>query len=97
MRTLLARDERQLSVDRAGDRLAYIAVSYGVLVLAAYRSFVDHQAVWDLLAVVIGGGLLGWTYRVAHGVLDRQSVVVLALTVTVALAVGIGAALIIGR
>ena len=96
MRTLLARDERQVTVDRAGDRLAYIVVSYGTLVIAAYRSFVERQATWDLLALVILGGLVGWGYRAANRVVDRQGMVLLGITIIIAAAVAIAATLLTG-
>ena len=38
---LLPRDERETGIDRAADRFAYLVLSYGLLLLAAYRSFVD--------------------------------------------------------
>ena len=97
MRTLFARDERQVSVDRAGDRLAYIVVSYGALVIAAYRSFVERQATWDLLALVIVGGLVGWAYRAANRVLDRPTMLLLGLTVAVAAGLAIATTFLIGR
>jgi hypothetical protein len=97
MRTLLARDERQVTVDRAGDRLAYIVVSFGALVIAAYRSFVEGQATWDLLALVLVGGLVAWTYRAANRVVDRPSTILLGITVLIAAAVAIAAALLTGR
>ena len=97
MRTMLARDERQVSVDRAGYRLAYIVVSYGALLIAAYRSFVERQATWDLLALVIVGGLVGWAYRAANRVLDRQTMLLVGATMAVAVAVALAAAVLVGR
>jgi hypothetical protein len=35
-------------------------------VIAAYRSFVERQVTWDLLTLVIVGGLVGWAYRAAN-------------------------------
>lgn len=97
MQGLLARDERELSVDRAGDRLGYLVVSFGVLTIAAYRSFAGREPTWDLLAVVIAGGLVGWAYRAVHRALDRRSTIVVGVTIAVALTVGIAAAMLIGR
>ena len=54
MRSLFVRDEREAAVEQGGDRLAYIVVSYGLLLIVAYRSFVERQASWDLLALVVG-------------------------------------------
>ena len=91
MRTLFARDERQTSADRAGDRLAYLVVSYGALAIAAYRSLVERQATWDLLGLVILGGLVGWAYRAANRVVDRQGLLLLGITIIVAAGVALAA------
>jgi hypothetical protein len=89
MRTLTARDEREETIDRAGDRLAYIVLSYGLLAIVAYRGFVEGQASWDLLALVVIGGLVSATYRLTHGVLTRQAALLLGLTAAVALIVAV--------
>jgi hypothetical protein len=89
MRTLMTRDEREATIDRAGDRVAYVVLSYGLLAIVAYRSFVEGQASWDLLALVVIGGLVSATYRLTHGVLTRQAALLLGLTAAVALIVAV--------
>jgi len=93
MKQLLARDERELSVDRAGDRLAYLVVTYGLLLVVAYRSFVDGHASWDLLALVLLGGAVGMAYRLWHRAFTREAALVIGVTVLVALAVAVVVAL----
>jgi len=88
MDRLLVRDEREVSVDRAADRLAYLVLSFGLLAVAAYRSFVDGAASWELLGLVLVGGAVSTGYRIWHGVLSRQALLVLALTALVAAVVG---------
>ncbi|HEX9633861.1 MAG TPA: hypothetical protein VGB34_00010 [Candidatus Limnocylindria bacterium] len=88
MDRLLVRDEREVSVDRAADRLAYIVLSFGLLAVVAYRSFVDGTASWELLGLVLLGGAVSTAYRLWQGVLSRQAVLVLALTAIIALVVG---------
>jgi hypothetical protein len=44
MRNLFVRDEREAAVEQGGDRLAYLVVSYGLLLVVAYRSLVEQQA-----------------------------------------------------
>ena len=65
MNHLIVRDERETGVDRAADRLAYLVLSFGLLAIVAYRSFADGAASWDLLGLVVPGGLVGTLYRVA--------------------------------
>lgn len=88
MDRLLERDERELSVDRAADRLAYVVVSFGLLAVVAYRSFVDGVASWELLGLVLLGGAVATGYRLWQGVLTRQTLLVLAFTALTALVVG---------
>lgn len=63
MDRLLVRDEREVSVDRAGDRLAYVVLSFGLLMVIAYRSFVEGVGSWELLGLVVLGG--GVSHRVS--------------------------------
>jgi hypothetical protein len=88
MDRLLVRDEREVSVDRAADRLAYVVLSFGLLAVVAYRSFVDGMASWELLGLVLLGGIVSTGYRIWQGVLTRQALLVLGLTALIALAVG---------
>jgi hypothetical protein len=49
-------------------RWAYLFLSFGLLVLVAYRSFVHHESPWDLLLLVILGGGVGTAYQGRHRV-----------------------------
>jgi hypothetical protein len=88
MDRLLVRDEREVSVDRAADRLAYVVLSFGLLAVVAYRSFVEGMASWELLGLVLLGGIVSTGYRLWQGALTRQAVFVLVLTALIALVVG---------
>ena len=87
MNHLVSRDERESSVDRTGDRLAYLVLSFGLLVIVAYRSFVDGAASWDLIGLVILGGLVGTLYRLARRAVSREWTIVAVGTAAVALVV----------
>lgn len=88
MDRLLVRDEREVSVDRAADRLAYVVLSFGLLAVVAYRSFVEGVASWELLGLVLLGGVVSTGYRLWQGVLTRQAMLVLVLTALIALLAG---------
>jgi hypothetical protein len=88
MRDLFVRDEREAAVEQGGDRLAYIVLSYGLLVIIAYRSLVDRQASWDLLALVVLGGIVSVGYRMSRRALSRTALLVVGLTIAVAVVVG---------
>ena len=63
MTTMVTRDERESRIDLAADRIGYLVVSYGLLLIVAYRSFVNGEAAWDLIGLVILGGFVGLAYR----------------------------------
>lgn len=66
------RDERSLVVEHASYRWAYLCLSYGLLVAVAYRSAVRHEQPWDLLALVVAGGVVSAGYQAAHRTLGRR-------------------------
>jgi peptidoglycan/LPS O-acetylase OafA/YrhL len=87
MNRLVPRDEREASVDRAADRLAYLVLSFGLLAIVAYRGIVLRQESWDLLALVVLGGVVGAAYRWRERVMSRRWELVLVGTIGVALVV----------
>jgi len=84
---LIPRDEREAGVDRGGDRVSYLVLSFGILAIVAYRSIVDRAASWDLLALVVLGGLAGTAYRARNRAVSRGWLLVLGGSVAVALVV----------
>jgi hypothetical protein len=78
------RDERTVAVENASYRWAYLFLSFGLLALAAYRGFVYHESAWDLLALVVLGGVLSSAYQGFHRVLSRQWAAACLLTVVAA-------------
>ena len=51
------------ALDDAGYRWAYLVLSFGLLASVAYRGFVRREPSWDLLALVVLGGLVPAWYR----------------------------------
>jgi hypothetical protein len=88
MRSLFVRDEREAAVEQGGDRLAYLVVSYGLLLVVAYRSLVERQASWDLLALVLLGGIVSVGYRMTRRALSRNALVLIGLTTAICVVVG---------
>ena len=84
---LVPRDEREQGIDHAADRLAYLVLSFGLLAIVAFRSFVDGTSSWDLLGLVVLGGLVGTLYRLARRAVSREWVIVAAGTAAVAIVV----------
>ena len=82
------RDERTLAVENASYRWAYLFLSFGLLLLVVYRSFVNHESPWDLLVLVVLGGGVGTAYQGFQRVLSRHWAITALLTVMAAALVG---------
>ncbi len=85
----IMRDERTTVVENASFRLAYLVLTFGLLAVVAYRGLLWQESNWDLLALVILGGLVTTFYQGLHKVLSRQW----ALTAIVAFVVGAAVAI----
>ena len=83
MTSLVPRNEREVRVDLSADRIAYLVISYGLLVSVAYRSFVQGDAAWDLIGLVVLGGIVGLAYRIREGVVSGRWTLVLVATIAV--------------
>ena len=78
------RDERTTAIENASYRWSYMVLSFGLLVIIAGRSFARGEASWDLLALVVVGGLTNAFYQGLHRVLSKRWVVLLAVTLVMA-------------
>jgi hypothetical protein len=78
------RDERTVAVENAGYRWAYLLLTYALLVDVAYRSLVRREAAWDLMALVIAGGVVCTIYQARYKILSRGWVGKVVLAVLVA-------------
>ena len=74
------RDERTGVVENASYRLGYLVMSFGLLVIVAYRGFFLQQSNWDLLALVILSGVATTIYQGIHKVFSRHWVKVAVAT-----------------
>ncbi len=68
----VSRDERTLAVENASYRLAYLVLSFGLLLSVAVRGLVFNQASWDLLALVILGGGVATFHQGTQQILSRR-------------------------
>jgi uncharacterized protein YejL (UPF0352 family) len=59
-------------------------LSYGLLLSVMYRSFIRHEASWDLLALVILGGAVSALYQGSFRVLSRRWLMLSAAAALVA-------------
>jgi hypothetical protein len=78
------RDERTTSVENASYRWAYLLQAYGLLVVVAYRGFVLQESSWDLLTLVLLGGVVTIWYQGRHRVLTGRWAMVAALAMLLA-------------
>jgi hypothetical protein len=82
-----SRDEREVGIDHAADRLAYLVISYGLLIAVAWRSFAREESAWDLLGLVVLGGVVGGAYRLLNGAVTRAWLALAALSAVAAVVV----------
>jgi hypothetical protein len=87
MAPLVPPNESETRIALAADRIAYLAVSYGLLLSVAYRSFARGESAWDLLGLVVLGGIVGLAYRVSKGALSGRGTAMIAATVGIAIVV----------
>ena len=80
----IIRDERTIAVENSSYRWAYLILSFGLLVVVAYRSFLWRESRWDLMALVVLGGVVTTLYQWSHRVLTRRWVFVAVTTGLVA-------------
>lgn len=85
MMRFVERDERERGADLAADRLAYLFLSYGLLLIVAWRAFTHGEASWDLLALVVLGGFVSLAYRVGSRAITGRWVGVVVATVVIGL------------
>ena len=78
------RDERTIATENASYRWAYLLISYGLLGSIMYRSFVIHEATWDLMALVIAGGAVASVYQGRQRVLSGRWAVMTAASMAIA-------------
>ena len=67
----MERDERTIAVENASYRLAYLLLTYALLLDVMYRSIVRHEAAWDLMGLVIGGGAVCSVYQARQKILGH--------------------------
>ena len=68
----VVRDERTQSVENTSYKYAYLVLSYGLLMAVAYRSFVLEEQSWDLLALVLLGGVVTTSFQASARILTRR-------------------------
>ena len=89
----IIRDERTITVENSSYRWGYLLLSFGLLVLVACRSFIWRQSSWDLLALVVLGGVVTTLYQWTHRVLSRHWVIVTIVAALLAAVVAVVTAL----
>jgi len=81
---LVERDERTTAVENAGYRWSYLVLSFGLLVIVAFRSFSFGEQSWDLLGLVLLGGIVNAGYQRMHRVVYTRWVVLSVVTMIAA-------------
>lgn len=75
------KDERGILVEKSSYALAYVLTTYAILVDVIYRAVILKQATWDLLGIVILGGLAATLYQTRYKITNRGWVKAIALSI----------------
>lgn len=66
------KDERTVFVENVSFRYAYYALSYGLLAIVVIRAAVWRESSWDLMALVVAGGVVALTHQVREQAVERR-------------------------
>lgn len=81
------KDERAEAVEKSSYALGYKVVSFAILIDVIYRSIVLKTAAWDLLGIVILGGLVATLYQTRYRIATRSWVKAILLSILAAVVV----------
>lgn len=84
---IVERDERSVAVENASYRWGYLFTSFAILLSIAYRSFVLKQSSWDLLAIVVLGGVVTTIYQRNERILGVRWAMLTVIAIALALAI----------
>ncbi|MDP2857121.1 MAG: DUF6442 family protein [Bacillota bacterium] len=77
-------DERSESVQHKGQSIGFTVMSFLLVADVMYRSWAMNQASWDLLGIVVIGGLVSAVYNMRQGILTQRHWRLKAITIVVA-------------
>jgi hypothetical protein len=83
------RDERTISIENTSYRWGYLVVTYGLLMIVAFRAFYFKQSNWDLMALVILSGIVTTAYQGFHQMFTRHWIYFFAVILLIAAAVAV--------
>ena len=83
------KDERAIYIEKSSYTLAYQVLNYVLLADVVYRAIFLEQAAWDLLGIVIAGGLIATLYQTHYKTATRSWLKAILLSVTAALVIAI--------
>jgi hypothetical protein len=87
------RDERTVAVENASYRLGYLFLSFALLLDVMFRSFARREAPWDLMALIVAGGVVCSVYQARRRILTHGWVAKVVFAACVAAAVAAVASL----
>ncbi|MCX7681969.1 MAG: hypothetical protein N2508_08430 [Anaerolineae bacterium] len=93
----VVRDERTTAVENASYRLAYTVLSFGALVIVAWRALFLRQPLWDLIALVCLTSVLATAYQAVHNIFTRRVVVLMVILMVLSFLIAAVLVLLIAR
>ena len=96
----VARDERTVAVENSSYRLAYLVLSFGLLLSVVVRALVLKEASWDLFVLLMLGHGVATFYQARRRALPRgwaKAAILIALTGAVVGTVVLAVAMMLNR
>jgi hypothetical protein len=83
------RDERTITIEHSSYRWGYFVITYGLLLIIAFRAFIYKESNWDLMALVILSGLITTAYQGLHKILSRRWIYLFSVTLLIAAVIAV--------
>jgi hypothetical protein len=71
--------DQRSAIMMQGNTWAYNFLTFALLFDILYRAMVWNEAAWDLYALLFAGGVISLVYAIRHKVLNRNTVMLLAV------------------
>ncbi len=85
----MCKDERAIAIANASYSLAYKVMAFALLIDIAYRAWWLGEQSWDLVGIVLLGGLVAGLYQVRYRTWTLGWVKVLLLSMMIAVVVAV--------
>lgn len=89
MKSQVDRDERTVTIEKSSHSIAYLFMSFALLLDVAYRAFILGESSFDLLVIIVLSGVIATLYQARNRTLTpswiKTTVMALAIAIVIAI------------